>query len=492
LVAVILSLVSPIKTGITQTTAVTMPTQVISSPSANIQRFGRTVEVDGTRAIVEESSNVYIYEFSNNRWDLSADLPLPDGAFTGSVALDGSTAVIQYGINSSVILGVFELRNSEWGQVASFTLPFSANAVNSTNPLAISGNTVVIGVKDFDGVAHVYEKIDNVWAFVTEFTSPPTGSELPPVFARDLDVNDDTIVINQTSINIDGGLTRAVFVYKRNDGAWFQEARLPIFRASLGIDENNLGGTHKAVSLSANRLIVAVRSGALVFDRINGNWTEVGYFGPSNLAVDPNNQSSLNDSITTVSLSSAGNQVAIGSKLGRVFQYQLVNGEWVETELGTNNSPLNFGVSVSIDSEHLMVGSFGALYYYRLNQVAQCIDTDGDGFGWNGTNTCTPTQITPVVNSTESQQCIDTDGDGFGWDGMGTCIPEFNGSVTNSSANGNCDYSDADLFGGWGWDPIARRSCEPLETVLNPQPTTQCIDTDGDGWGWDGTASCIP
>lgn len=37
---------------------------------------------------------------------------------------------------------------------------------------------------------------------------------------------------------------------------------------------------------------------------------------------------------------------------------------------------------------------------------------------------------------------------------------------------------------GWGWDGSA--SCR----VTSTQPV--CFDFDGDGWGWDGTMSCRP
>ena len=71
-----------------------------------------------------------------------------------------------------------------------------------------------------------------------------------------------------------------------------------------------------------------------------------------------------------------------------------------------------------------------------------CIDSDGDGFGWNGTATCTPT-------GAPTQMCVDTDGDGFGWDGTATCIP-------------------------------------------TGAPTSMCVDPDGDGFGWNGTETCTP
>ena len=493
LVAAIFSFSLPINMGFAQA-LVTIPTQVISAPVAPISGFGQAVEVDGLRAIVEEGDGVYIYEFSNNRWNLTTDLfsslPNRSRAFTGSVALDGNTAAVQYGIIGSLpTLGVFEFINGDWLQTATITLPSSAFATNSTNPLAVSGNTIVIGVSDFDGKAHVYEKIDNVWTFVIELSSPEVETDLPPVFARDVDVNNDTIVIRQTSIGIgiDRGINAALFIYKKVDGTWFQESRLPLIRGNnLEVGENNLGATHKAVSLSDNRLIVAVRAGAIVFDLINGNWTEVGFFGPSNLAIG---QFGLDESVATVSLDSTGTQAVLGSSQGRAFLFQYFNGDWAETELSASNNPSRFGESVGIDGEHIMVGSRGAVYYYRLNQSSPCIDTDGDGFGWNGTNTCTPTSTISGDNQPQPLQCIDTDGDGFGWNGFETCLPDGGESQPVIDQSLACIDTDGDGFGWNGFETCLPDGGESQPVV---DQSLACIDTDGDGFGWNGVETCIP
>lgn len=85
-------------------------------------------------------------------------------------------------------------------------------------------------------------------------------------------------------------------------------------------------------------------------------------------------------------------------------------------------------------------------------------------------------------------------------------------ALASQSARSACDYSDAALYNGWGWDPVARDSCPPLDECdysnaniyggwgWNPgtqmscpplMPTAGvCIDSDGDGWGWDGVNSC--
>ena len=82
-----------------------------------------------------------------------------------------------------------------------------------------------------------------------------------------------------------------------------------------------------------------------------------------------------------------------------------------------------------------------------------------------------------------SRVCIDPDGDGYGWDGFNTCV--VFSSQNNSGYADNCIDTDGD---GWGWNGTA--SCR-ISSESHPSSAT-CNDPDGDGWGWDGTKSCIP
>jgi len=55
----------------------------------------------------------------------------------------------------------------------------------------------------------------------------------------------------------------------------------------------------------------------------------------------------------------------------------------------------------------------------RLDEVAgDCIDTDGDGWGWNGHESCLVSnedESTVVDVTYEGVLCVDNDGDGWGW-----------------------------------------------------------------------------
>jgi len=77
---------------------------------------------------------------------------------------------------------------------------------------------------------------------------------------------------------------------------------------------------------------------------------------------------------------------------------------------------------------------------------------------------------------------------GWGWNPVSrlSCAP------LPASSTSNCDYTDAALYGGWGWNSVTRQSCPPLAVVLPVNTSTRgaCVDSDGDGWGWDGVDTC--
>ncbi len=139
-------------------------------------------------------------------------------------------------------------------------------------------------------------------------------------------------------------------------------------------------------------------------------------------------------------------------------------------------------------------------------------DSDGDGFGWENNQSC----VVPVdsgdlapgaapFHPTCSSADSDPDGDGFGWENNATC--EVNGSTASDNAGNNqttaiCQSSDSDPDGdGFGWENNA--SCV-VSTDLGTDddgtgngfiPRDICIlassDPDGDGFGWEDGATCI-
>lgn len=81
-----------------------------------------------------------------------------------------------------------------------------------------------------------------------------------------------------------------------------------------------------------------------------------------------------------------------------------------------------------------------------------CVDSDGDGWGWDGSASCT------VNSQASTAACIDPDGDGWGWDGSASC--QMSGATSES------------------------------ENTTSTSNSAECIDNDGDGWGWGANGSC--
>ena len=112
----------------------------------------------------------------------------------------------------------------------------------------------------------------------------------------------------------------------------------------------------------------------------------------------------------------------------------------------------------------------------NAQQSTECIDNDGDGWGWieatqsscliaDQPTATLPTAPVPEVPSSADNQCIDTDGDGWGWIEAEQMSCFLGASVVQEQA------------------PAPAPAPDP---VMHP-----CVDFDGDGYGWNGVETCF-
>lgn len=108
----------------------------------------------------------------------------------------------------------------------------------------------------------------------------------------------------------------------------------------------------------------------------------------------------------------------------------------------------------------------GISYWYEpaIETSAGYIFDRGDG----RLSCCYSTSTTPLRAVGRAPECTDTDADGWGWDGTQTCYPD------------QCDYTHAFAQNGWGWNESNGSSCAPTDTCIydNSQPET------GTGWNF--------
>ncbi len=121
-------------------------------------------------------------------------------------------------------------------------------------------------------------------------------------------------------------------------------------------------------------------------------------------------------------------------------------------------------------------------------QTGACIDTDGDGYGWNGVSTCDPNAGSASDSGSSPTSsggaCVDSDGDGYGWNGVATCSVDAPAPAADSS----CIDTDGD---GFGWNGVS--TCLVGGSSTPTQSSGECVDSDGDGYGWNATTltSCL-
>lgn len=113
--------------------------------------------------------------------------------------------------------------------------------------------------------------------------------------------------------------------------------------------------------------------------------------------------------------------------------------------------------------------------FITANGVVVNYDAGGDVYSYNLGASSQPTQpIQPTAT------CVDSDGDGWGWDGTASCRV---GVTPVNPVMPECIDTDP-LNDGWGWN--GSTSCRVAPTTL------VCVDSPpvNDGWGWNGIESC--
>ena len=159
-----------------------------ASDGAANDYFGTAVAVSGQIALVGapnrtvsghvDQGSVYVFTLSGSFWTQSAELTSSDGAadddFGLSVALSGTTAVVgalghtASGHSGQGEIYVFNLSGGTWTQTTELTSSDGTASDNFGESVAISGNNIVVGATNGQGLYFFFEwrhLVTNGWAF---------------------------------------------------------------------------------------------------------------------------------------------------------------------------------------------------------------------------------------------------------------------------------------------------------------------------------------
>ena len=172
---------------------------------------------------------------------------------------------------------------------------------------------------------------------------------------------------------------------------------------------------------------------------------------------------------------------------GETYHYSVV-----AIDNNGNRSLVSSVASTTIIANGATIGSYDLQAESGSQVDVTCVDHDGDGWGWNGFESCSMTTVSSNNNieppdSLPFHECVDDDGDGWGWDGSQSCNMDV--SITTTETTG-CFTANAKQP---GWTEIEFCFVETSNGNVSISASEEiCVDRDGDGYGWNGFATCDP
>jgi len=457
-----------------------------ASDGAAGDNFGNSVSISGDTAIVGargnddaggSSGSAYVFVRSGTTWTQQAKLIASDASafdnFGNFVSISGDTAIVasfgdddacpsNFSCNSGSAY-IFVRSGTTWTEQAKLTASDDAFQDFFGNSVSISGDTAIVGSRNFDantssGTAYVFVRSGTTWTEQAKLTA--SGATLLSGFGLFVSISGDTAIVGAASD--DDSFTGSAYVFTRSGTTWTEQTKL-----------------------TASDAVAADFFGDSVF--ILGDTAIVGAFGDGDA----------------------------GFQSGSAYVFTRSGTTWTEQAklIASDDAALDhFGRSFSISGDTVIVGSrnfdtgfnSGAAYVFLLNDdpdsdglvnlIDNCsntfnpdqADADNDGIGDvcdNAPTVFNPDQadvdndgIADVVDNcpnTFNPDQADVDNDGIG-DVCDNCPNTFNPDQADVDNDGIGDVCDNEL-------PIANNDSTQAISNISLDVDVLSNDSDADG-----------
>lgn len=434
--------------------------------------------------------------------------PAANDNFGYSVSVSGNLAIVgawhEGPPTNAGAAYVFEQTSpGVWTQDAKLTAFDRALNDNYGISVAISNDVAVIGTwQDSDGgissgSAYVYRRVGGIWT--------PEGKLLASDranldhFGLSVAIDGNVIAVGadqaSTPSTADGG---AVYVFRYNGLGWAQEAKL------TAADAANGDSFSESLSISGNSIIAGSRQdddagsasgSAYVFNYNGVAWSQQAKITAPDAAANDQFGKSVSISGDTAAIGASLNDDG-GSNTGSAYVYHRAGSVWtLQAKLLASDAFAgdNFGNSVAVDGDDLVVGSFlaagqtGTYYLYTRTGVAWS-ETDRFGGGaFFGSDSNSLDQFAFSIALNGGNILVGGPGnDSFGAQSGAAYV--FNITPPASADSDGDGLSDADEL-ALGTDPFnsdtdADGLDDGTEVALaagGPCPSPLNADSDGDG-----------
>ena len=434
---------------------------------------------------------------------LENKLTASDGAhmdyFGRSVSVSGNTVVIgavyddKYYSYDTGSAYVYVLSEGVWSQQAKLTASDAAENDHFGYRVSIDGDTIIIsaifdGPSGFaSGAAYIFFRSNGVWTEQQKLTASDGAAR--DFFGYSVSIDGNTAMINAFNDDDNAADSGSVYVFGRSEGVWSQQAKLTAsdaaqndhFGSSLSID-----GDTAVIGAAYDDDNGAESGSAYVYTRTNGIWTAQQKLTASDFAEADNFGYSVSIDGDTVVIGAYGDDDN-GADSGSSYVYTRTNGIWTEQQKLTASDFAeadNFGYSVSIDGDTVVIGAYadddngtesGSAYVFPLTPPPPPHqDTPASISGATSANV----GIGGFVYGT----LIASDMDGLTDDTYFTItMPPVNGQALINAATGDWTYTANNFF--IGSDPFTVTVTDDLGGTTQKIVIITIIppDIDGDG-----------
>jgi hypothetical protein len=268
--------------------------KIFAADGAPEDWFGGAVAIEGDYIIVgarmddisgSSEGSAYIFTRDTSGWIEQAKLLASDGAddarFGRSVSIFGSYAIVgaHKADADKGAAYVYSRSGSTWTQMAKLSASDGAEGDFFGTSVGIFGDYAVVGAfgagnsGDSAGAAYVFLRVDTAW--VQQAKLVPSDADTNDRFGRAVAIHGDRIVVGSYGDDDLGGASGSVYVYDRSGTVWTETTKL---LASDGSSDAHLG---ISVGLSGDYLIAGAYTegpdsigAAYVYKNEAGVWSE--------------------------------------------------------------------------------------------------------------------------------------------------------------------------------------------------------------------------
>ena len=282
--------------------------------------------------------------------------------FGESVCIDGDTAIIGIPLDDDNGPGsgsayIFTRSGTTWSFEQKLLPSDGSSGKRFGQSVSIDGDTALIGAyHDYAGSVYVYTRTGTTWTQQAKLLA--SDGEVNEYFGVSVSLDGDTALIGAFWDDDNGDYSGSAYVFVRTDTTWSQQAKL---LASDGVEDDQFG---VSVSLFGDSALIGSfandAGSAYVFTRSGTTWTQQAKL----LASDGGMRDEFG-----ISVSLNGDSALIGAWLdsdnghwsGSAYVFTRSGTTWTQQAkllASDGETDDNFGVSVSLDGDRALVGSY--------------------------------------------------------------------------------------------------------------------------------------